>query len=59
MRPCGPTTKGRESAFQLPLAVSSLGKGVQVLPSSRLMSEPLVPAVIQAFRSSLQATEER
>jgi len=32
MRPSGPTTKGSESAFQLPLS-----SGCQVLPSSRLI----------------------
>ena len=47
IRPFGPTTNGNESAFQLPLS-----SGCHVRPSSRLMSEPLVPAVIQALRGT-------
>ncbi len=61
MRPWGPTTKGRERAFQF-LSVSLLasrsvfggwlGQGrraVQLLPSSREMSVPLGPTVIQVL----------
>ena len=47
MRPLGPTTKGSERAFQLPSS-----SDCQVLPSSRLMSEPLGPTVIQSLRTS-------
>src|ERR1035437_3116024 len=54
MRPLGPTTKGSERAFQLPSS-----SGCQVLPSSRLMSEPLVPTVIQSLRLSDHWTAER
>src|ERR1035438_9307551 len=54
MRPLGPTTKGSERAFQLPLS-----SGCQVLPSSRLKSEPLVPTVIQSLRLSDHCTALR
>ena len=54
IRPFGPTTNGSESAFQLPSSTAC-----HVLPSSRLISEPLVPAAIHTLRSSLQATELR
>jgi hypothetical protein len=54
IRPWGPTTNGRERAFQLPLS-----RGCQLRPSSRLMSEPLVPTVIQSLSASLHWTEER
>jgi len=54
MRPLGPTMKGSERAFQLPLS-----RGCQVRPSSRLMSEPLVPAVIQSFSDWDHWTVER
>ena len=54
MRPPGPTTSGSERAFQFPLS-----RGCQVLPSSREMSEPLVPAAIHAFAAGFQATVER
>ena len=47
IRPFGPTIKGNERAFQLPLS-----SGCQVRPSSRLMSEPFVPALIQALKES-------
>jgi hypothetical protein len=53
MRPCGPTTKGSERAFQfLPASGGSCGLGlrdVQFFPSSREMSAPLGPMVIQSF----------
>ena len=53
MRPCGPTTKGRERAFQfLSASGGSCGLGfkdVQFFPSSREMSVPLGPTVIQSF----------
>ena len=53
MRPCGPTTKGSERAFQfLSASGGSCGlgfRGVQFLPSSREMSVPLGPTVIQSF----------
>ena len=53
MRPLGPTTKGRERAFQLLSASSGsplVGlRGVQFLPSSREMSVPLGPTVIQVL----------
>src|SRR5580658_6914990 len=54
MRPSVPTANGKDSAFQLP---SSNGR--QFLPSSREMSEPLVPTAIQAFRGSDHWTAER
>ena len=54
MRPLGPTTKGSERAFQLPLS-----SGCQVFPSSRLTSDPLVPTVIQSLRTSDHWTTER
>ena len=54
MRPLGPTMKGSERAFQFPLS-----SGCQVRPSSRLMSEPLVPAVIHALSDSDHWTVER
>jgi hypothetical protein len=55
MRPCGPTTKGRESAFQLrsaPGASWSAGSGWtarQLRPSSVETSVPLGPTVIQVL----------
>jgi cytochrome c553 len=54
MRPLGPTTKGSESAFQLPLS-----SDCQLLPSSRLLSEPFVPTVIHSLRDSEYCTAER
>ena len=47
IRPFGPTTKGSESAFQLPSS-----SGCQVRPSSRLTSDPSVPAVIHTLSDS-------
>ena len=47
IRPFGPTTNGNDNAFQLP---SSSAR--HVFPSSREMSDPLVPAVIQTLRDS-------
>ncbi len=53
MRPLGPTTKGRDRAFQFWSASgASEGegfKGCQFLPSSVEMSVPLGPTVIQVF----------
>jgi len=53
MRPCGPTTKGSERAFQfLSASGGSLFdglRGVQFLLSSVEMSVPLGPTVIQSF----------
>ena len=53
MRPLGPTTNGSERAFQfLSASCGSVGvgfKGVQLRPSSREMSVPLGPTVIQVF----------
>lgn len=53
MRPWGPTTKGSERAFQF---LSASGgwlrpgrRAIQFVPSSREMSEPLGPTVIQAL----------
>ena len=54
IRPFGPTTNGSDTAFQFPS--SSLS---HVFPSSREMSEPFVPTVIQALSPSLHATAER
>ena len=54
MRPLGPTAKGSERAFQLPSS-----SGCQVLPSSQLTSDPLVPTVIQAWSASDHWTAER
>src|ERR1035437_5127894 len=47
IRPFGPTTKGSESAFQLPSS-----SGCHVRPSSRLTSDPSVPAVIHTLSDS-------
>ena len=53
MRPLGPTTKGRDRAFQFWSASGwSEGdgfRGCQFLPSSVEMSVPLGPTVIQVF----------
>ena len=53
MRPWGPTTKGRERAFQFLSASGgseAVGlRGLQFFPSSREMSVPLGPTVIQSF----------
>ena len=53
MRPLGPTTKGRERAFQfLSASGASCAAGwraLQFLPSSREMSVPLGPTVIQVL----------
>src|SRR5277367_3967152 len=54
MRPSGPTTQGRLSAFQFPES-----RYCQVLPSSNETSEPLVPTAIHALSSASQATAER
>ena len=59
MRPCGPTTKGSERAFQLRSASAGscsagLGRRArQLRPSSVEMSVPLGPTVIQDLRSSV------
>ena len=53
MRPWGPTTKGRERAFQCwSASAGSLGlgwRGRQLRPSSVEMSVPLGPTVIQVL----------
>ena len=53
MRPLGPTTKGSERAFQFLSASGgseAVGlRGLQFFPSSREMSVPLGPTVIQVF----------
>src|ERR1700723_2050249 len=54
MRPFSPTINGSESAFQLPSS-----SFCQVRPSSRLTSEPLLPAVTHTFPSALHSTDER
>src|SRR5579863_2105240 len=54
IRPLGPTTKGNETAFQLPSS-----SGCQVWPWSRLISEPLAPTAIHALNWALHATPER
>src|SRR5579859_885327 len=45
--PFGPTTNGSDNAFQFPSS-----SAFQVRPSSRLISDPFVPAVIQTFNDS-------
>src|SRR5579872_4534998 len=52
--PFGPTAYGNDSAFQL--ASSSV---VQVLPSSRLISDPLAPTAIHALSAADQPTPDR
>ncbi len=55
MRPCGPTTKGNDSAFQFLSAsgascdAASGWSARQFLPSSVETSVPLGPTVIQVF----------
>ena len=53
MRPWGPTTNGSERAFQFLSAswgsVAVGFRGLQLRPSSREMSVPLGPTVIQVF----------
>jgi hypothetical protein len=52
--PFGPTAKGSESAFQFPSS-----RSCQVVPLSRLISEPFVPTVIQILSASDHWTAER
>ena len=54
IRPFGPTTNGNDNAFQFPSS-----SGFHVFPSSRLMSDPLVPAVIQSLSDSDHCTVDR
>jgi len=63
MRPLGPTTKGRERAFQFWFeSGASVGPGLrarQFLPSSVEMSVPFGPTVISACDEVSNATEDR
>ena len=52
--PFGPTTNGSDNAFQLPFS-----SGRHVFPSSRLMSEPLLPTATQTRSASDHSTAER
>ena len=65
MRPCGPTTNGSESAFQLRSASGascSAASGwiaCQLIPSFVEVSVPFGPTVIQVLVAASYATEER